>query len=143
MGEERRASEALPMDAAYPSITVRKKTGCGSLFVTVGWSNGKVVLVFARLGKGGGCANVWCHTTGELIAEALREGVPIDTVARVFKGVVCSSRTQETPSCLDAIAQVLEEYKTPGWGTSELGPQGCPVGETGVTGPKGPPPPQA
>lgn len=115
MNAQRRSSEAVPLEVAYPSVTVRKETGCGSLFVTVAWADGKVIIVFARLGKGGGCANVWCHTAGELIAEALREGLPVDSIVKVFEGVVCSSRTQKTSSCIDAIGSVLKEYQTPGW----------------------------
>jgi len=94
--------------------TVRKRTGCGYLYITI---NGNEELspaeVFAFLGKGGGCA--YCQNDALAIAVTigLRYGVPPEEYIKKLKEVKCPNpivAPEEVLSCPDAMARALEEY---------------------------------
>jgi len=99
-------------------ITHRKKTGCGNMYVTINKTDdGKVLEVFARLGRAGGCASSQTEALGRLISCALKHDIPIEAITKQLSGIRCQNPVgqddQLVGSCSDAIAQVLSKYEEP------------------------------
>ena len=99
------------------SVTEEVNTGCGHLYVTIGWENGKhsPVEVRAVLGKAGGCSNCFLESLNRAISVGLQFGIPAQEFVRELKGHQCPGRNlwpkeEETLSCPDGIAQILDKY---------------------------------
>lgn len=94
--------------------TVRIKTGCGTLYVTINSDEQGICEVFTTIGKAGGCAGAFSEATARLASLALRSGVEPTQIVKQLKGIRCPHPIwqggQQVLSCPDAIAQVLEEY---------------------------------
>jgi len=98
-------------------ITVRKRTGCGNLFVVVNYEekNGHKDMfeVFATMGKAGGCASCQNEATGRLTSFLLRSHVDPKEVASQLIGIRCNKPYGLGPnsilSCADAIGKALAE----------------------------------
>jgi len=93
--------------------TIKMKTGCGSLYVTMNYTeNGKPIEVFARLGRSGGCASCQTEAVGRLISLALRYDIPLDEITRQIKGISCDKPVgvsrNKIYSCVDAIGKGIE-----------------------------------
>lgn len=87
---------------------------CGNLYITVNQKEGKIVEVFATLGKGGTCIHCLCEFSTRMITLALKSGVPVEKVIIQGIGIQCPSpimfpRESRVLSCPDAIAQVLRK----------------------------------
>jgi len=100
-----------------PSTTVKVKVGCGTLYVTVSRDDGRIVEVFATIGKAGQCALAQNEALMRSITSGLKYGVPIDEYISQLKGIRCPApymlgTDQEALSCPDAIAKVLEAEST-------------------------------
>ena len=122
------AGEKLALPKDRPDIisgaTIRQKTGCGSLFVTVNKDNGgKPFEVFCIMGKSGGCAMSMAEAIGRLTSLALRSGIPVEKVIDQLSGVMCHRPVglgrEKILSCADAIAKALknqnsEKFENPG-----------------------------
>jgi hypothetical protein len=98
--------ELLP-SRPYDSSTVRLRTGCGSLYLTLVYNEAGIpIKVFLQLGKAGGCVKAHLSILSEHINTALdtdlKEGMV--TVARLT-GIKCS----ESSSCVDATVRFLEQ----------------------------------
>ncbi len=97
--------------------TIKTKTGCGSLYVTINRDDEekKLLEVFTNLGKAGGCPSQ-SEATARVLSVALRSGVPAEVLIEQLKGIRCLStiaRRKEDKeidvlSCPDAIARALE-----------------------------------
>ena len=92
--------------------TIRIKTGCGKLYITIAEAEGYKE-VFCKLGKSGGCATSFLDGIGRLITHALNdEKVTEETIIRSFSGNQCPSPqwngNVQVLSCVDAIAKVLK-----------------------------------
>lgn len=101
---------------SLPGTTTRMVTGCGNAYITVNrGEDGKVFEVFARLGKGGGCAAAMLEAICRSVTVGLRAGVEPEDVIRHLQGIRCPTPTptvkgeKEVLSCADAIATVLKE----------------------------------
>ena len=92
-------------------FTYRIKTGCGTLYTTVNEDDGKVVEVFARMGKAGGCASSQIETMGRLISLGVRAGAPVSDIILQLQGISCHSPItvddETTSSCADAMGKIL------------------------------------
>jgi len=97
---------------SYKGVSIRVKTGCGSMHTII---NEERVLV--RLGKAGSCAAAQCDALGLLITELRNRGMGLEEVAKMLSGIQCH-RPSDNPdpkkrvvSCPDAIAVALRDYE--------------------------------
>jgi ribonucleoside-diphosphate reductase alpha chain len=102
--------------------TVRMKTGCGTLYVTINEDEYGICEVFTTIGKAGGCAAAFSEANARLISLALRSGVEVGQIVKQLRGIRCPHPMwqdgKQVLSCPDAIAQVLEEYVHNGLSTA-------------------------
>ena len=107
--------EKAPRPKVVGGINVRVITGCGNMYIQLGWCNGKLFEVFATLGRGGGCAMGFSEALTRSVTAGLRCDVPVAEYVRQLKGVLCPSprpfpKDDAVMSCPDAIGKVLESY---------------------------------
>jgi len=95
-------------------VTFKKKTGCGSLYVTINSVDKKPLEVFVTAGKAGGCFSSQTEAIGRLISGWLREGGQLEEIIKQLKGIKCNSivgfGSSQISSCADAVAHALMEY---------------------------------
>ncbi|NIM44797.1 MAG: vitamin B12-dependent ribonucleotide reductase, partial [Nitrososphaeria archaeon] len=60
--------------------TIKMRTSCGNLYVTVNEDKQGLFEVFARLGKSGGCLASYTEAIGRLVSLALRTGTDVNAV---------------------------------------------------------------
>lgn len=94
--------------------TYKIHTPCGNMYITVNRDgNGRIVEIFAKLGKAGGCPTCQVDAQARLISIALQEGVNIERLIRQLIGNKCSMSGVELPdegiSCPDAIGKILKK----------------------------------
>ena len=93
-------------------ITVKIKTGYGTLYLTINEMNEKPFEVFALIGKPGTSITAKTEAIGRLISLALRSGVDVKEVIRQLKGIEGENSTYDGKNLIrsipDAIAQILE-----------------------------------
>jgi ribonucleoside-diphosphate reductase alpha chain len=96
--------------------TIKARTGCGTLFISVNKDEKGLCEVFANLGKAGGCPSQ-SEATCRAVSAALRCGVDPRVLIEQLKSIRCLStiaRRKENKdidvlSCPDAIARAIEE----------------------------------
>ena len=95
-----------------PGQTIKVKTGCGWLYVTVNRLGDKCYELFARAGKAGGCAASQCEAIGRLISLAWRKGATPREIIDQLNGISCQQRNKKDPeladSCADGVAKAIE-----------------------------------
>jgi len=99
------------------SITEQVTTGCGHLYVTIGFDKetGSPMEVFAALGKAGGCSNCFNESLTRAISVGLKYGVPLEEYVDELKGHQCPSsnlwpEAERILSCPDGMAKVLNGH---------------------------------
>lgn len=100
---------------AYSSMTVRHKTGCGSLFTTlVRDDDGSLLTIFSRLAKAGGCPQASTEVACRLITQALENGASPKELARQLRGIKCNrpgyDGAEIITSCADGIGRALDRF---------------------------------
>jgi len=92
--------------------TVKMRTGCGSLNVTINRLGERCYELFARAGKFGGCVASQCEAIGRLISLAWRKRATAKEVADQLKGISCQLQNEEDSeqarSCADAVARAIK-----------------------------------
>ncbi|PMQ02462.1 MAG: ribonucleoside-diphosphate reductase, adenosylcobalamin-dependent [Dictyoglomus sp. NZ13-RE01] len=117
-GERKDMEEKLrprPRPQVTKGVTLKMKTGCGNLYVTINEDELGVCEVFSTLGKAGGCAASQTEAISRLISLALRSGIDINSIIKQLKGIRCPNPIRDEEgeyilSCSDAIAKALEKY---------------------------------
>ena len=103
---------------ARPTIvngtTVKIKTGCGNMYVTINENEGKIFEVFAKLGKSGSCPTSNIEAITRLITIAVQNGSDINVLIKHLLGIRCTNpigiKNNQILSCSDAIGKVLSVY---------------------------------
>ncbi len=94
--------------------TLRMKTGCGKMYVTINEDDLGICEVFSQLGKTGGCTASQVEAISRLISLALRGGIDPQEIIIQLKGIRCPTpmlaEGTAILSCADAIAKGLEHY---------------------------------
>ncbi len=106
--------EPRPRPKVTSGKTIRIRTGCGSLFVTINEDDYGLAEVFVHLGKSGSCFASQTEAIGRLISIALRSGVSPEAIIDQLKGIRCPAvgfdEGEMVTSCADGIAKALERY---------------------------------
>lgn len=109
----------MPVKAPRPKIVgginVKVVTGCGNMYVQLGWCNGKLFEVFATLGRGGGCSMGFCEGLTRSVTAGLRTGMTAAEYARQLSGILCPQpkpfpKEDAIMSCPDGIGKALKDY---------------------------------
>jgi len=108
------------------STTERIECGCGHLYITIGKDEeGRIVEIFAILGKAGGCAMAQNEALTRTISLGLKYGIPVQEFVDELRNIRCSAPGIEQGeliySCADAIAYVLAKEN----GEEESGRKGA------------------
>ncbi len=106
--------EKQPRPKTLAGKSVKVKTGCGNLYITLNRGGDKLFEVFATLGRAGGCANAQNEALTRMITLSLRCGVPKEEIIKQLEGIQCPNPTmfpkeERVLSCPDAIAKVIKE----------------------------------
>lgn len=102
---------------ALHGVTYKIHTPCGNMYITINRdAQNKIIEVFAKLGKAGGCPTCQVDAQARLISIALQEGANIERLIKQLIGNKCSMSGAELPdegiSCPDAIGKILKkEYE--------------------------------
>lgn len=96
-------------------ITIKTVTGCGNMYVQLGWCYGHLFEIFATLGAGGECAMCYSGALTKSVTLGLRSGVPPEEYIKQLRGIRCPNphpfpKDEAVMSCPDAIARVIEQY---------------------------------
>ena len=110
-GAENIRGETRARPKVLDGCTVKMRTGCGSLYVTVNRLGAKCHELFARAGKAGGCAASQCEAIGRLVSLAWRKGATAEEVVDQLKGISCQLQDEKDPeradSCADGVAKAI------------------------------------
>jgi ribonucleoside-diphosphate reductase alpha chain len=115
MTEKPEAVTPRPRPEVLMGYTIKLKTGCGSIYVTINVDEtNRPFEVFTRIGKSGGCAASQSEAVGRLVSTCLRAGMALREVVKQLKGISCHQPVWGTGgrvlSCSDAIGKALERF---------------------------------
>lgn len=97
-----------PRPHRLAGATYEIQTGCGEVYVTCNDGDaGRLLEVFSRLGKSGGCGSATSEAVGKLASIALRSGTVAVDLVKGLAGIQC----HKSPSCLDAVAAAIREHE--------------------------------
>jgi len=98
-------------DKVLGGKTVEIQTGCGALYVTINFKDGKPFEIFARLGKAGGCAMAQMEAIARISSGWLQGGLSREKLIKALSGICCNNPIgfgeDRVLSCADAIGKVL------------------------------------
>lgn len=104
-----------PRRSALYGHTIKMRTGCGTLYMTINRHEGTFFELFIRGGKAGGCAASQCQAIWRLVSLAWRNGIKTEKIEMQQKGISCQrpgmASGDEASSCADAVARAIEMAK--------------------------------
>ena len=113
---EGRIPSPRPRPKKTVGTTIKSKTGCGSLFITLNRDEEGLFEIFTNLGKAGGCPSQ-SEATARILSVALRSGVEPEVLIEQLKSIRClstvanrkSNKDIDVLSCPDAIARAMQD----------------------------------
>jgi len=95
--------------------TPKVLTGCGNVYVTVNFNDGKPFEVFITRGHTGTCVYSMNEALGRSISIGLQHGVPLGNYVKTLRGIQCEKpldfpKDKRCTSCADGLAKVLSGY---------------------------------
>ncbi len=99
------------------SERTRVETGCGSIYIIVGFYEGKPFEVFITKGHTGTCVYSMNEALGRAISIGLQHGVSLEDYVKTLTGIQCEKpldfpKDKRCVSCADGLAKVLSGYIT-------------------------------
>ncbi len=112
--EDQYARTKLDRPDMLSGKTIKMKTGCGSLYVTINQDQHGVFELFNTMGKAGGCAASQSEAIGRLVSLAWRSGITSDQIVKELSGISCHKPfgfgQDKNLSCADAISNAIRKY---------------------------------
>ncbi len=108
--------EKLDRPEVLTGKTVKIQSGCGSMYVTLNYLDGKLFEVFAFAGKSGAaCIKGQLEALTRSLTTGLRCGVPVEMYIEELKDIRCPQpgdyfNGSLVLSCADAVAKVLKDH---------------------------------
>ena len=103
-----------PRPGTTQGMTIKMKTGCGNLYVTINEDEKGLCEVFTQMGKAGGCAASQSESVSRMVSLALRSGIKAESILKQLSGIRCPSPLWQNGemilSCSDAIAKAMRQY---------------------------------
>jgi len=98
------------------SLTKEVMTGCGTLYITIGWDENGIFEVFATLGKAGQCQACSLEAVTRAVTLGLRYDISIKSYIKILSSIQCPKpitfpKKLRILSCYDALANVLRQYE--------------------------------
>lgn len=112
--QDQHARTKLDRPEMLSGKTVKMKTGCGSLYVTINQDEHGVFELFNTMGKAGGCAASQSEAIGRLVSLAWRSGITPEQVVKELSGISCHKPygfgQDKNLSCADAISNAIRKF---------------------------------
>lgn len=107
--------DKIKRPAVLGGVTIKVYTGCGNMYVQLNWYRGRLVEIFATLGRAGGCSACEMEGLMRTITLGLKYGVPLEEYIDQLKNLRCPipvsfPKESAVMSCPDAIAVTLQRY---------------------------------
>lgn len=90
------------------SYSYEVTTGCGQLYVSFKYVDGKLQATMS-MGKSGGCASSQIDALEKLVNLTLQHGVPLSSIKHSLSGISCHAPYLTVLSCADGIAKIVDE----------------------------------
>lgn len=90
--------------------TIKKRVGCGTIYVTINSDDISPIEVFITLGKAGGCIGTLLGVIAKMISLALRSDAEIEEVLRYIEEIPCPKTAPGAIGCPEAIAYSIKKY---------------------------------
>ena len=92
--------------------TLIYRMACGNVYVTYNFEGGKLLEIFMRIGKSGGCQACQAQAFGRIVSISLQSGDAPEKLGKTLIGMQCPGAQSGEPgkrlsSCLDGIGREL------------------------------------
>lgn len=99
-------SPKQPRPKCLPGFTPELQTACGKIYITCNYDpqTKKIIEVFVRFGKSGGCGSAVMDGMARMISCGLRSGMDADQIIKSLSGIKCH---HGSGTCMTALAKAV------------------------------------